>query len=131
MFRKCFASGAGWADRVGGCRDWCMHAAGGQHLAERGQACFGAPALGAAMQRRLPGWPPGILSCQLLLLAGASGSTTPASLPALLCLLRHAAHHVPCCPPFSRPQAPSSGTAIKVTEAAPETKKKSSCCQSG
>jgi hypothetical protein len=27
-------------------------------------------------------------------------------------------------------QAPSSGTAIKVTEAAPEAKKKASCCSS-
>lgn len=31
-------------------------------------------------------------------------------------------------PPF---QAPSSGTAIKVSEAAPEPKKKASCCASG
>lgn len=28
-------------------------------------------------------------------------------------------------------QAPSSGTAIKVTEATPEAKKKASCCASG
>ena len=31
-------------------------------------------------------------------------------------------------PPF---QAPSSGTAIKVSEATPEPKKKASCCASG
>lgn len=33
--------------------------------------------------------------------------------------------------PFSPFQAPSSGTAIKVSEAAPEPKKKASCCASG
>ena len=39
-------------------------------------------------------------------------------------------HPCPGLPPVPPLQAPSSGTAIKVTEAAPEAKKKGSCCQS-